>query len=211
MAVTMIGLRPMVHAQINGTDALFIADSGAFYSALTRAAADEFKLPLASLPFGFVMKGVGGEAQAWLTHVTTFTLLDVPLRNTEFIVVGNELGSGAVGLLGQNVFRIFGDVEYDLANGVIRLVKTKDCRDSPMAYWAKSQPYSVIDIDYATPAVAAHHQRRIPQWREDPRYVRHRCGHLAADAARLRNAPASPPTATASSPPGRRMASGGGW
>ncbi len=151
MAVTMIGLRPMVHAQINGTDALFIADSGAFYSALTRAAADQFKLPLGSLPFGFVMKGVGGEAQAWLTHVTTFTLLGVPLRNTEFIVVGNELGSDAVGLLGQNVFRIFGDVEYDLANGVIRLVKTKDCRDSPMVYWAKSQPFSVIDVDYATP------------------------------------------------------------
>lgn len=151
MAVTMIGLRPMVHAQINGTDVLFIADSGAFYNTLTRAAADQFKLPLASPPFGFAMKGVGGEAQAWLTHITTFTLLGVPLRNTEFIVVGNELGSGAVGLLGQNVFRIFGDVEYDLANGVIRLVKTKDCRNSSMAYWAKSQSFSVIDIDYATP------------------------------------------------------------
>jgi len=152
MAVTMIELRPMVHAQINGTDALFIADSGAFYNTLTRAAADEFKLPLGSLPFGFVMKGVGGEAQGWLTHVTTFTLLDVPLRNTEFIVVGNEFGpGGAVGLLGQNVFRMFGDVEYDLANGVIRLVKAKDCGNSLMAYWAKSQPFSVIDIGYATP------------------------------------------------------------
>ena len=151
MPVTMSGLRPMVHAQINGSDALFIADSGAFYNTLTRAAADEFKLPLASPPFGFGMSGVGGEAQAWLTHVTMFTLLGVPLHNTEFIVVGNELGSGAAGLLGQNVFRIFGDVEYDLANGVIRLVKAKDCRNSSMAYWANSQPYSVIDIDYATP------------------------------------------------------------
>jgi tetratricopeptide (TPR) repeat protein len=150
MPVTMTGLRPMVHAQINGTDALFVADSGAFYNTLTRAAVDEFKLPLAPPPFGFAMKGVGGEAQAWLTHVTIFTLLGVPLHNTEFIVVGNELGSGAAGLLGQNVFRIFGDVEYDLANGIIRLVKTKDCRDSSMAYWAKSQPYSVIDIAYAT-------------------------------------------------------------
>ncbi len=152
MAVTMSGLRPMVHAQINDTDALFIADSGAFYSTLTRATAAEFKLPLAPPPFGFVLNGVGGEAQAWLTHVSTFTLLDVPLHNIEFIVVGNEFGAGAAGLLGQNVFRIFGDVEYDLANGLIRLVKTKDCRDSPMAYWAKSQPYSAIEIDHATPA-----------------------------------------------------------
>jgi tetratricopeptide (TPR) repeat protein/predicted aspartyl protease len=151
MPVTMSRLRPLVHAQINGSDALFIADSGAFYNTLTRAAVDQFKLPLSPPPFGFVMEGVGGEAQAWLTHVKAFTLLGVPLHNTEFIVVGNELGEGAVGLLGQNVFRVFGDVEYDLANGVIRLVKTQDCRDSSMAYWAKSQPYSVIDIDYATP------------------------------------------------------------
>src|ERR1700732_1479355 len=151
MAVTMSGVRPMVHAQINGADALFIADSGAFYSTLTRATAAEFKLPLAPPPFGFVLNGVGGEAQGWLTHVSTFTLLDVPLHNIEFIVVGNEFGAGAAGLLGQNVFRIFGDVEYDLANGLIRLVKTKDCRDSPMAYWAKSQPYSAVEIDHATP------------------------------------------------------------
>jgi tetratricopeptide (TPR) repeat protein/predicted aspartyl protease len=152
MAVTMSELRPMVHAQINGTDTLFIADSGAFYSMLTRGTAAEFKLPLASLPFGFMLRGVGGEAQGWLTHVSTFTLLDVPLHNTEFIVVGNELGAGAAGVLGQDVFRIFGDVEYDLANGLIRIVKTKDCRDSPLAYWAKAQPYSAIEIDHATPA-----------------------------------------------------------
>jgi hypothetical protein len=33
LPVTMRGLRPMVHARINGTDALFLADSGAFYLA----------------------------------------------------------------------------------------------------------------------------------------------------------------------------------
>ncbi len=151
MAVTMIGLRPMVHAQINGTDVLFIADSGAFYNVLTRSATEQFNLPLEPPPFGFAMKGVGGEAQAWFTHVMTFTILGAPLHNTEFIVVANEPGEGAVGLLGQSVFQALGDVEYDLANAVIRLVKTHDCRNAVMAYWAKSQPYSAIDIDYATP------------------------------------------------------------
>jgi tetratricopeptide (TPR) repeat protein/predicted aspartyl protease len=150
LPVTMSGMRPMVHAQINGSDALFIADSGAFYSALTPAAAAQYKLHLSAAPFGFGVSGVGGEAQVWLTRVETFTILNVAVPHVEFLVAGNDLGRGAVGLLGQNVFRLFGDVEYDLAAGVIRLVQTKDCRNSPLAYWAKSQPFSVIDIDWAS-------------------------------------------------------------
>ena len=65
-------------------------------------------------------------------------------------VVGDLPLPGAVGLLGQNVFRI-ADVEYDLANGVIRLVRTKDCRNSSLAYWAGAagKPYSVMNIESA--------------------------------------------------------------
>jgi tetratricopeptide (TPR) repeat protein len=83
-----------------------------------------------------------------LTTVKTFTLFDIPIPNVEFIVGGNELG-GAVGVLGQNVFRI-ADVEYDLARGAIRLMRPHDCRNANMAYWATSQPYSVVTIDWAT-------------------------------------------------------------
>lgn len=151
LAVTMSGMRPVVHAQINGRDVLFVADSGAFYNVLTRSATEQFNLPLEPPPVGYTLNGLGGEAQAWFTHVMTFTILGAPLHNTEFIVVANEPGEGAVGLLGQSVFQALGDVEYDLANAVIRLVKTHDCRNAVMAYWAKSQPYSAIDIDYATP------------------------------------------------------------
>jgi tetratricopeptide (TPR) repeat protein len=150
LPVTMNGMRPMVHAQINGSDALFIADSGAFYSSLTPAAAAQYKLRLSAAPFGFHVSGIGGDAQAWLTTVDTFTILNLPVHHIEFLVAGNDLGRGAVGLLGQNVFRLLGDAEYDLAAGVIRLVQTKDCRNSSLAYWAKSQPFSVIDIEWAT-------------------------------------------------------------
>src|ERR1700751_1387384 len=41
LPVTMEGMRPLVHAAINGQDALFIADSGAFFSSLTPAAAKQ--------------------------------------------------------------------------------------------------------------------------------------------------------------------------
>jgi tetratricopeptide (TPR) repeat protein/predicted aspartyl protease len=152
LQVTMNGLRPMVHAKINGNDVQFLADSGAFYSMLSRGPAEQYKLSLQPPPAWFVLSGVGGEARAWLTKVKTFTLLNLPIPNVEFVVTENDFGGGAVGLLGQNVFRLIGDVEYDLANGVIRLVSTHDCEKSPLAYWAKSQPYSVINIEHATPA-----------------------------------------------------------
>jgi hypothetical protein len=46
LPVTMNGLHPLLHAKINGNDALFVADSGAFYSTITPAAAAEHKLSL---------------------------------------------------------------------------------------------------------------------------------------------------------------------
>jgi tetratricopeptide (TPR) repeat protein/predicted aspartyl protease len=148
LPVTMIGLRPLVHAKINGKDALFLADSGAFYSTITPAAAAEYKLSLTPSPVP--MEGVGGEAQTWITRVRTFTIFDLPVPNVDFFVAGNDFGAGAVGLLGQNVFHI-ADVEYDLANGVIRLLRTNDCKNATLAYWANAEakPFSVIDIEYS--------------------------------------------------------------
>lgn len=150
LPVTMSGMRPLVHAKINGQDALFIADSGAFYSSLTPAGAAQFNLHLTPAPFGFDIRGVGGyAAQTSITTVNTLTLLGMDIPKVQFFVAGNDFGSGAVGLLGQNLFRI-ADVEYDLANGVIRLMRPKDCRNTALAYWAKSVPYNVIDIAPAT-------------------------------------------------------------
>lgn len=53
----------------------------------------------------------------------------------------------------QNVFRL-GDVEYDLANGVIRLLREDDCSKANLAYWASGTgtPVSVVDIRYTTTA-----------------------------------------------------------
>ena len=59
------------------------------------------------------------------------------------------MGRDSVGVLGQNIFRV-GDIEYDLANGVIRLMRPKDCGKTVLAYWATDKPYSVIPIDWAT-------------------------------------------------------------
>ncbi|HEV2285238.1 MAG TPA: aspartyl protease family protein [Steroidobacteraceae bacterium] len=155
IAVTMKGLVPIVHAQLNGADAEFIADSGAFFSLVTPAAVQRYQLRMDASFQGLAIEGIGGLERAQLAEARTFSLLGVPWHNVQFVVAGSGFtDSGAVGLLGQNVFRV-ADVEYDLANGVIRLVELKgDCKHMPLAYWASAadKPYSVIDIEFATAA-----------------------------------------------------------
>jgi tetratricopeptide (TPR) repeat protein len=148
--VTMNGLQPLVHAKINGQEAQFILDSGAFYNLLTPAGAAQYNLQLRPAPMNFQIRGVGGaSAQVSVTTVQTFTFFNLDIPKVDFFVAGNDVGYGVVGLIGQNLLRI-ADVEYDLGNGVIRLMRPKDCRKSVLAYWATGVPYSVIDIERAT-------------------------------------------------------------
>jgi tetratricopeptide (TPR) repeat protein/predicted aspartyl protease len=151
LPVTMEGTRPLVHAAINGQDALFLADSGAFFSSLTPAAAKQFNLRT-DTQWGAWADGVGGSSMLGLATVKTFRIFNMDLPNIPFYVLGNDLGSGAVGILGQNVFRL-GDVDYDLANGMISIWRTQGgCRKTSLAYWTRARdlPYSEIDIDFAS-------------------------------------------------------------
>ncbi len=147
LPVTMSGLRPTVPVKINGADARFIVDSGAFYSSITPASAAQFKLRLEPAPYHLRLRGIGGSAETSVATVGVFTLATIPLHNVEFIVGGSEVGGGAAGLLGQNILRI-ADTEYDLANGAVRLWRPKSCGKSILAYWVKDQPLSIINIDW---------------------------------------------------------------
>ncbi|MCU1386655.1 MAG: hypothetical protein JWL71_5352, partial [Acidobacteria bacterium] len=124
LPVTMSGLRPLVHAKINGHDAVFIADSGAWFSMISPGSAAEYELALEPVPQGFFLRGVGGAVAPKLTTVKTFTIADVPLPRVQFLVGGSEVGS--VGLLGQN-FLGMADAEFDLAHGMIRLMREQGC------------------------------------------------------------------------------------
>ena len=148
--VTMQGLLPTVHAQINGVDARFVADSGAFLQFVTPAAVKEFKLRVDNSFQNLNVQGVGGMEHAQVAWAKSFALAGMTVSDVPFVVAGSGFGGDAVGLLGQNLFRI-ADVEYDLANGVIRLVRPKDCKGTPLAYWAApaNKTYSVIDIALA--------------------------------------------------------------
>ena len=150
LPVTMGSAGPMVSARINGADALFLADSGAFYSVISPGSAAQFKLTTTPADVHLTLQGLGGSQSAEVTTVNQFTFAGITLHRVEFIVGGSEPGGGAAGILGQNVLRI-ADVEYDLANGAIRLMRPKGCRIANLVYWgAQGQLYSVMDINHAT-------------------------------------------------------------
>ncbi|HUN28052.1 MAG TPA: tetratricopeptide repeat protein [Steroidobacteraceae bacterium] len=149
LPVTMNGLRPLVPAKINGANAQFIVDSGAWYSLITPASAAAYKLHLEPAPYGLRIEGIGGSARASVATVDVFTLANSALRGEEFVVGGSDVGSGAAGLLGQNILRL-ADVEYDLANGVVRLWRPKDCGESALVYWPNPRGYSVMPIAWSS-------------------------------------------------------------
>ena len=146
LPVTMIANRPLVPANINGVDVTFIADSGAFYSMITPEGAKQLHLPISPVPHGLRIQGVGGSPRVSIAKVETFALDGSNTSNMEFIVGGNDIGSSATGVLGQNVLGT-ADVEYDIANGRIRLIRPIGCEDESLAYWATAKPVSRMAIE----------------------------------------------------------------
>ena len=150
LPVTMEGLAPIVPAKINGVDARLVADSGAFFSMLGPASVAKFGLSVGPPPFGLIVRGVNGDVSVGLARAKEFTVLNNTFHNSDFLVGGSGISAGADGLLGGNLLD-FADVEYDLANGVIRLFKPQGCEGAALAYWSQGKPFSVLDIDRTSP------------------------------------------------------------
>jgi tetratricopeptide (TPR) repeat protein/predicted aspartyl protease len=152
LPVTIQGTRPVIDAKFDGQDVKLLVDSGAFFSQLSSAAVEQYKLRTSMAPYGLVVRGIGGTTVPSVATVKTFTLANVDVRNIDFLVSGNEVGGGGgVGLMGQNFLERW-DVEYDLAKGMLRLMKDVDCRKVFLAYWVKSgDSYTTIDIQGTSP------------------------------------------------------------
>ncbi|PZU10659.1 aspartyl protease family protein [Sphingomonas sp.] len=153
LPVTMSGPRPIVSATIGGKDARLILDSGAFFSTLSKASAQEYGLRLDPAPSWFRMRGINGSAAVSITTVKDFGIAGVTLPRADFIVGGSD--TGTVGLLGQNILGI-GDVEYDLPHGKVRLLKAEGCEAGQQAYWAADRPLSILPIVQRAPPFQTH-------------------------------------------------------
>ncbi len=133
LAVTMIGLRPTVHATINGRDAVFLVDTGAFASVLSPEAAERLHLRIYGRG-GIGVEGIGGAAFAQAARVEYLDLGGAPFFDMPFLVV-NGAGRDVAGVLGQDVLGQM-DVEYDFANGVMRLIRPAGCKTADiLSYW----------------------------------------------------------------------------
>lgn len=140
LPVTMEGLVPIVPAKVDGADMRLIVDSGSFFSLLTPQAAGRTGLHVGSLPEGYdYIVGLAGMERAGVVTAKDFTLAGNTFHRADFLVAAPQLGAeGVDGLLGDNILS-FADLEFDLANGVIRLFKPIDCnREVNFAYWAAS-------------------------------------------------------------------------
>lgn len=152
LPVTMEGLVPIVPAKVAGVDIRLEADSGSFFSLLTPQAAAKAGLRPGAMPYGpdYVV-GLGGMEHVGLTTAKDFSLAGHSFPHADFIVGAPQLGSENVdGLLGDN-FLSYADVEFDLANGAIRMFKPLNCgRQVNFAYWA-SGGGELADISPARP------------------------------------------------------------
>jgi tetratricopeptide (TPR) repeat protein/predicted aspartyl protease len=148
--VTMEGMRAIVGLQLNGHDARFIVDTGAFFSGVTEAASERFAMKRSTAPFGMTSTGIGGQTRdVRAVRADRVSFAGVGFRNMDFITLPRT-DEGVAGLIGENLMGPF-DVEYDFANGVMRYFKPEGCGyDANLAYWSKGMAVSrlsMLDVD----------------------------------------------------------------
>jgi tetratricopeptide (TPR) repeat protein len=144
LPVVMRGLRPTVPAKINGIEGKFLFDSGSSFSILNPASVPRFGLR--ETPSSLVVSGAGGRSRVRIATARDMVFGGATYQRPDFLISEKGLGEGVAGLLGANMVAR-ADVEYDLANGVIRLFRAEGCKEASLAYWAGDKPFSVIDIE----------------------------------------------------------------
>jgi tetratricopeptide (TPR) repeat protein/predicted aspartyl protease len=150
LAVTMEDRQARIDTKINNQPIKFVVDSGAAMSMITPGTAAALRLPQSMARQGLYMTGIGGDVTPTVTKVADFEIAGVTLHGIYFLVGGGETGGGTAGLLGQNVLHL-DDVEYDLAKGLIRIVRTRDCGHANMAYWDPKAAVGLMDLTPLTP------------------------------------------------------------
>ncbi len=162
--VKMDGLRPLVSVRVDGQEARFLLDSGAFYNSINAKLATKQKLkPAPVLTTGSLfptagatrMTGAAGaDRTAAVVIAPSFEFAGQAYRNVPFVSL-TDFGN-ADGILGQNYLREV-DVEYDLGHGMLRLVQPQGCGGGNMAYWVKpGMSYSIMPIEVIGNTVNAH-------------------------------------------------------
>lgn len=157
LPVEMVDGRATTMVKINGKDARFVLDTGAFFNLMSHASALSLGLKSRATPYGLRITGVGGSADAEFAEAQSFGVLDTTFKRVAFVVGGTDMGHG---LLGANFLDAV-DLDLDLAHGKVTLFKPEHCRKVALAYWAKDGKYNVADMDSAPNANDRHTYLRV--------------------------------------------------
>ena len=130
-----------VKGAVNGQPTELIADTGSSMTLMWRDRAEALKVHFGN-GSGVNIYGVGGRAPVQLAYLDSLSLGSHTIRNFRVYVIDSpSLGREASMLLGSDFFSQT-DVEFDLADNVIRLIQDKGCTGPQMVYWNK--PYSQV-------------------------------------------------------------------
>lgn len=135
LKVEFTHLRPVLPGVVNGQPVRILVDTGAGGSMLFRSTAQRLHLTLRDAP-NYRLYGAGGNAVASIANLTNLQLLGFTKQNFDILVAGERKADVDM-LLGED-FWSQADEEFNLKDGVIRLLKISGCSDDQMPYWAKS-------------------------------------------------------------------------
>jgi clan AA aspartic protease (TIGR02281 family) len=131
--------RPLLQGQINGQPVEILVDTGASSSFMWEGAAERLGLKMSGVS-GLRIYGAGGEAVVHETVVRELKIGAFAAKNLYLAVINPKAGrlAGQPALvLGESFFASF-VTEFDLAHGVIRLLKPEGCQLDQLPYWADS-------------------------------------------------------------------------
>ena len=141
--VTMDTNEPLADVTINGLHVRFKVDTSSASTLISRRGAEALGLKARRMREAFV-PGAGGGDVPGEAFIEELKLGDAVTHNSNMMVFGEgDASAPYVGVLGQDMLGQ-GDLEFDLANGVMRVIQPKGCGGDQVVYWGKA--YSVAPM-----------------------------------------------------------------
>jgi hypothetical protein len=154
LPVAMVGSEALIVAEIGGSNAPVFLDTGAKFNLLSYDTAANLHLERHAVRGGLPLPGVGGAGEGLLAFADADVQLGAArIKHAEFILASLPRGPAA-GLIGFGILSRY-DIDYDLPDRVIKLFQSSGCAHVPLAYWARSESYSVapFESEGASPTV----------------------------------------------------------
>jgi predicted aspartyl protease len=147
LRVNRVVNRPMLDGQINGQPVRILLDTGSQRSFISGGAARRLNLPL-RVDSNQQFYGIGGAVQEMTAAVEHLKLGSFSADGMRLYVLNTKMGEqpdDPAFVLGADFFWHF-TTEYDLAHGVIRLLRPDGCQPEQLVYWDTAYFKAPLDL-----------------------------------------------------------------